>query len=116
MKTIHKRFLLFLGLCIPLRFALAYASSIADKNILFWMGIIALIQGFGWLIIYFFKLRETGGEVFGNKIWWDKLRPLHALDYFVFSYLAINNSVYSSYPLYFDVLFGLLSFFIYHYN
>ena len=101
MKTIHKRFLLFLGLCIPLRLAIAYASSIADKNILFWMGIIAMVPVIGWLSIYFFKLRETGGEVFGNKIWWDKLRPVHALDYFVFSYLAVHNSKYSSFPLYF---------------
>lgn len=116
MKTIHKRFLLFLGLCIPVRLALAYISSIVNANLLFWMGIIALIPALGWLSIYFFKLRETGGEVFGNKIWWNDLRPIHAINYLFFSYLALHNSPYSSYPLYFDVLLGLISFFIYHYS
>lgn len=116
MKIIHKRFLLFLGVCIPLRLAIAYISSILSANMLFWMGIIALIPVLGMLSIYFFKLRETGGEVFGNKIWWNDLRPVHAIDYLIFSYLAIHNSPYSSYPLYFDVLLGLISFFIYHYS
>lgn len=116
MKTIHKRFLLFLGLCIPLRLAIAYISSIVSGNILFWMGIVALIPALGWIFIYFFKLRKTGGEVFGNKIWWNDLRPIHAINYLIFSYLAIHNSEYSSNPLYFDVLLGVISFFIYHYH
>jgi hypothetical protein len=116
MKTIHKRFLLFLGLCIPVRLAIAYISSIVSANILFLMGLVALIPAIGWLSIYFFELRKTGGEVFGNKIWWDDLRPIHALDYLIFSYLAIHDSKYSSYPLYFDAVLGLISFFIYHYS
>ena len=115
MKNIYKRFILFLFLCIPSRFLLAYISSVLNKKYLFLMGLLALLPAFGWLTLYFFNLRKTGNEVFGDKIWWDNLRPIHAFNYLVFSYLAITGSKYAPLPLYFDVIFGLGSFLIYHF-
>jgi hypothetical protein len=116
MESIYKRYLLFLGLCIPIRLLIAYVSSIANKQLLFWMGLIALLPAVGFLSIYFFNLRQTGGEVFGEKIWWNSLRPVHAFNYLLFSYLAINNNKNSKCALYFDVLIGLCAFLYHHSN
>ena len=65
-------------------------------------------------IFYLFKLRKTGAEVFGNKIWWNNLRPIHATLYLLFSYLAINKNNNSWYVLLLDVIIGIIAFSIHH--
>jgi hypothetical protein len=45
---------------------------------------IALIWAFGW--------RRTGLEVGGERIWWDKLRPLHALLWGLAAFLVWSGS------------------------
>ena len=114
MNIIQKRFLLFLGLCIPLRFLLAYISKIIDKKYLPYLGIAALFPAIGFIIIYLFDYRKTGIEVFGNKIWWNDLRPVHASLYIMFALLALKKNDYSWFPLAIDVLLGLISFIFYH--
>jgi uncharacterized membrane protein len=59
-------------------------------------------------------LRKTGLEVFGDRIWWNFLRPIHAILYFLFAYNAINSNRKSWVYLFMDVLIGLNSFLIYH--
>jgi hypothetical protein len=52
--------------------------------------------------------------VFGDKIWWNMLRPIHGLLYFLFAYNAINGNTGAWIYLLIDVLFGLASFLIHH--
>jgi hypothetical protein len=59
--------------------------------------------------------RKTGQEVFGEKIWWNDLRPLHSLLYFLFAYNAITGNKNSWVYLLIDVIIGLVSFLIFHY-
>jgi len=80
------------------------------------LGYLSLIPAIGFAYIFIFGKRKKGGETFGQKIWWNKVRPIHSILYLIFAYLAItkNNNAYL--PLLIDVIIGLLGFFIYHYN
>jgi hypothetical protein len=114
MDPIIKRFILFLGFCITLRFFLAYKSRYVDKQNLKILGYLAIIPAIGFLVIYLFNLRPTGPETFGKKIWWDRLRPIHAGLYFLFAYLAVNGREDAWKALFIDAVVGLNAFILYH--
>jgi hypothetical protein len=115
MNTIQKRFLLFLVGCIGTRSLFVYLAKNASEINLMYMGYLALLPAIGFLYIYFTGTRKTGAEVFGEKIWWNDLRPIHSLLYFVFAYNAINGNKKSWIYLAIDVIIGLISFLSYHY-
>jgi hypothetical protein len=110
MNTNIKRTLLFLIGCIGARGLLAYAAKVASPAYLALMGWAALIPAFGFLYFYLSGSRSTGPEVFGGKIWWNDLRPIHAAFYVSFAVTAIQGLPYSWMFLLADVVFGLLSF------
>ena len=110
MDNLHKRYLLFLFGCIGTRTLLAYFAKIAPITILQIMGWIALLPAFGFLYFFFTGTRKTGPEVFGEKIWWNQLRPFHALMYFIFAYMAIHGMRSAWKALAIDVIIGLLAF------
>ena len=114
MNTIQKRVLLFFIGCIGTRLLLVYIAKNIDITFLKYMGYLLLLPAFGFIYIYLTGARQTGAEVFGNKIWWNNLRPIHALFYLLFSYNAINGNKNAWKYLFIDVLFGLTSFLIYH--
>ena len=116
MNTIQKRFLLFLIGCIGTRTLLVYLAKNADSIYLKYMGYIALLPAIGFYYLFLTGSRKTGNEVFGNKIWWDNLRPLHGLLYFLFAFSAINNYKFAWIYLLIDVIIGLISFITFHYS
>ena len=115
METLTKRMLLFLVGCIGTRAALVYIAKTIDVNYLPYMGYLALIVAFGFSYIYRTDSRKTGPEVFGGKIWWNNLRPVHALLYGLFAYNAIMKNTSAWIYLLVDVIIGLVSFLGYHY-
>ena len=115
MNKIQKRFLLFLIGCIGSRLLLVYIAKNIGIELLKIMGYLLLMPAFGFIFIYLTGIRKTGAEVFGDKIWWNNLRPIHGLLYLLFSYNAINGNTNSWIYLFIDVLLGLTSFFIYHF-
>ncbi len=116
MNSFQKRFLLFLFGCIPTRLALAYIAKIIPITYLPILGYVTLVIAIGFTYIFLTNSRKTGPETFGEKIWWNSLRPIHALLYFIFSYYAINKIRSGWIYLLYDVIFGLLSFLIFHYT
>lgn len=116
MNNIQKRFLLFLGGCILTRAAFAYYAKIAPANHLRILGYLALIPAGGFLYIWFNNLRKTGAEVLGDRIWWNNLRPIHAILYLIFAFNAINLNPSSWIVLAIDVILGLFSFLVFHYS
>jgi|TARA_B110000037_G_C16980283_1_gene448694 hypothetical protein len=116
MNNIQKRFLLFLFGCISVRYLFVIIAQKINKKYLPYLGFLALIPASGFLYIYFKGYRKKGGETFGQKIWWNHLRPVHALLYLIFAYLAINKNKNSYMPLLLDVILGLVSFLLYHYK
>ena len=115
MNTIQKRFLLFLVGCIGTRSLFVYLAKNASATYLMYMGYLALLPAIGFLYIYFTGTRKTGGEVFGEKIWWNDLRPLHSTLYFIFAYNAINGNPMAWVYLLIDVIIGLISFLSFHF-
>ena len=115
LTNIKKRLFLFLCLCIPIRLLIVYIAKYISNDYLPYLGILALIPMLGFIIIYLGNYRKTGIEVFGDKIWWNHLRPIHASLYSLFALFAIKKYSYSWLPLLLDVLIGLFSFLLYHF-
>jgi hypothetical protein len=105
-----QRVLLFLIGCIGTRTALAIGAKYASPEILQAMGALALLPALGFFLIYMFKLRETGPEVFGEKIWWNSLRPVHGILYLLFAIFAIRKENFAWMFLAADVSFGLIAY------
>ena len=115
-NTIEKRFLLFLIGCIGTRVGMAIYAKYASTTALTVLGYLALLPAIGFAIIYFMGARKTGAEVFGERIWWNDLRPLHAALYFSFSYMAINKNRNAWMVLMADAVVGLIAFMSHHYR
>ena len=114
MNPIQKRFLLFLIGCIGSRSLFAILAKNISLNYLPILGYIALLPAIGFIYIYLTGSRKTGLEVGGEKIWWNNLRPIHSLLYFLFAYNAINGCSTSWIYLFIDVIIGLGSFLFFH--
>ena len=114
-KSLQKRFLLFLIGCMGARFLAVYVAKNASPIILKIMGVIAFIISIGFMSIYLFGLRKTGTETGGEIIWWNSLRPFHALTYAIFGYMALYGMQNHAWKvLLIDVIFGLAAFLIHH--
>ena len=114
LSNLQKRFLLFLIGCVGSRSLFAYIAKFASKRVLFYMGALALLPALGFVIIYFTGIRNTGAEVFGDKIWWDDLRIVHSLLYTLFAIYAFQGKSFAWMPLGVDVTLGLIAFLVHH--
>ena len=115
MNNIEKRSLLFLSCFIPGHVLLICITRVVEIEYLPILGYITLIIAVGFTYLFLSGKRKTGPETFGEKIWWNPISPIHAMLYFIFSYYAINKIRSGWIYLLYDVIFGLLSFLIFHY-
>lgn len=113
MNNLTKRYLLFLCLCIPTRALFAYLAKVKIKWLKI-MSIPVIIIALSWIYLFLSGKRKVGAETFGEKIWWNKLRPVHAVFYLTFAILALMGNHNAWIILAVDVLFGLISFLLYH--
>ena len=114
MNDIQKRFLLFLVGCIGMRIYIVYLAKTTSTNNLKYMGYLSTLSAIGFLYFYLTNSRTKG--TLGQIAWWHNLRPIHSGLYFLFAYYAIKNNRNSWKILLLDVIIGLISFLIYHYN
>lgn len=106
---------LFVIGCMGSRFLLVYLAKNSSLLILKIMGLMAIMVAIVFMSIYLFNLRKIG--IGGQVIWWDSLRPFHALTYTVFAYMALLGiQEYAWKVLLIDVIFGLMAFLIHHMN
>lgn len=115
MNTIQKRFLLFLIGCIGTRSLFVYLAKNTNKTYLQYMGYLAILPAIGFFYLFLTGSRKTGSEVFGDKIWWNNLRPIHGIMYALFAYNAIKGNSDAWIYLLVDVIIGLFSFLVFHY-
>lgn len=109
-----KRILLFLFGCIGTRLALVYVAKTISLQYLPALGYVALLPAIGFMYFFISGTRQTGAEVFGDKIWWNNLRPVHATLYALFAYYAIHKSRNAWLLLLADVILGLIAFVRHH--
>ena len=115
MNTTQKRFLLFLFGCIGTRSLFVYLAKTVNTTYLRYMGYLSILPAIGFFYLFLSGSRKTGAEVFGDKIWWNDLRPIHGLIYLLFAYNAINGNEFALIYLLVDVIIGLVSFLSFHY-
>ena len=114
-ETLRIRFWLFLIGCIGSRSLFTALTAYASCRWLKVFGAIALLPVIGWFYIIFIGKRDTGAEVFGERIWWTSIRPIHMLLWGFFAYLALWKCHPSAWVvLAVDTLFGLGSFLAHH--
>jgi hypothetical protein len=116
MNDLQKRFYLFLFGCIGVRALFTVAAAYASVPVLYILGIVAIFPVLGWLNIMLFGERDTGPEVFGGRIWWQNLRPLHTLLWAGFAYRAISGFRSAYQLLAIDTFVGLCAFLFHHYR
>ena len=116
MNTLQKRMLLFLIGCMGSRLLLVYIAKNSSPQVLKYMGYLTLLPAIGFMYIFLTGSRKTGPEVFGEQIWWNHLRPIHSLLYFIFSYNAILGYKYAWMYLMVDVTLGFIGFVLHHIN
>jgi len=115
MNHLQLRFLMFLIGCIGIRSLFVIIAKYINPKYLKYLGYLALLPAIGFIYIFLTGSRKTGPEVFGDKIWWNDLRPIHSILYFLFAYNAIIGNRQSWIYLLIDVLIGLISFMTHHY-
>ena len=116
MTNQRKRIFLFLFGCITLRAIFVILAKYIKTDYLPYLGYLALLPAIGFTVIYIGGYRKQGIETFGQPIWWNHLRPIHAILYFTFSYLAITKNKSAWIVLLVDVILGLISFIAHHYH
>jgi hypothetical protein len=114
MNDLLKRLLLFLIGCIGARSLIVVIAKYTNIKYLKYLGYLALLPATGFMYIYLSGVRNSVGA-FGEKIWWNNLRPVHSILYFLFAYNAIKGNKNSWIYLFVDVLISLISFLIHHY-
>ena len=112
MTPLQRRAALFLLGCIPTRAAFTYAAAVSDIPRLRLFGALAALPAVGFLVIYFAGLRKTGAETGGAPIWWNRLRPIHAILWGAFALAAITGFQQAWIILAADTLFGCIAFLI----
>jgi hypothetical protein len=114
MNDIQKRFIMFIFGCIVVRVSLVLLAKNVSPQYLRVLGFLSLIPVIGFLTIYLGDLRKTGREVMGNEIWWNELRPVHAVMYLLFAIYAIKKKDFAWIILLLDVCIGVIAFIMYH--
>lgn len=108
MNSATKSKILFI-FCIITRAFFAYFAK-NNLEYLPLMSKVAFLISTGFALIYIFGLRKTGGETFGELIWWNDLRPVHAILYLAFAVSSFFNKEYSWMFLAADVSLGTAAF------
>jgi len=110
-----KQQLLFLFGCIPVRLFIVYL--VKNYEFIRKLSLIpALLISITFMYLFISGKRKTGPEVFGGKIWWNSLRPIHSILWFTYVYSSVINKYKNAWIfLFIDTIFGLISHLIHHY-
>jgi len=94
--------------CILVRALITLYAYVRPCNRI--LGFLSLIPALGFAIIYIFGLRKVGLETGGKPIWWNNLRPIHALLWGIFSISTLMGYRHSYIALIADTTIGIIAF------
>lgn len=106
----EKRTLLFLLGCVSARAGFAALAKNAAGSNLQKLGYVALFPALAMMLAFLGGFRKSGPETMNQPIWWNRLRPVHAVMYATFAYLAINGNQEGWKVLIADLMIGLGAF------
>jgi hypothetical protein len=103
----------FLIGCLGTRLLLVLVAASVNTEHLKWLGRFAILPAIGFALIYIFGLRKSGMEA--EVIWWDNIRPVHALLYGIFAFMATHGHPLAWVVLLLDWFVGLLAWSMHYY-
>lgn len=106
---IQQLLLYFLIGCMGARLIMVYVIKQLNKKWLRLVGYLAIFPVIVFLYIFFTGVRNNVGA-FGEKIWWNELRPIHAILYLLFAYFAIQGNRHAWMYLFADAMVSLVAF------
>jgi hypothetical protein len=126
-SNLQKRLLLFLVGCMSARLYLSRVlynieigtiETIIGSKLTKVISIVIGIIGVGFWYIYTNDLRKTGVEVFGDKIWWNDMRPFHGSMYLLagITLMSVDHRHYAWKLILVDTMVGLIKFLEHHFG
>jgi len=106
---LQQTLLAFLIGCMGARLLLVYFVKQLNKKWLSVAGYLAIFPIVVILYIFLTGVRNNLGAL-GEKIWWNGLRPVHAILYALFAYFAIQGKRYAWMYLFADTMVSLVGF------
>lgn len=110
----QKRILAFIFGCMVARIAIVYLAYKYHKTLNRELAVFASALSLGFLTIYMLGLRKTGPEVLGDVIWWDHLRPVHAILWGAFAVAIARKHANAYLILAVDTAIGFAAFMNFH--
>jgi hypothetical protein len=105
----YQRAFLFLVGCMGVRVWIAIYAHSASPQVLRVMACPALLFAVASTYLYLTNGRQNAAES-GGRMWWNKMRPVHAALYFMFAYYALRGETETAWkPLALDVILGFLA-------
>lgn len=98
----------FWGMCIPVRLTIAVVVLLFPNRWLPFAGAVALIGALG-LVFRTLTYSPSQLGAFKQKVYWNNLRPVHALMWFVFAVLAFKQDSRAKIIPFIDVVFGAIA-------
>lgn len=108
-----KRIIIFLCGCLVVRSFFILLAKVGSPSVLKVMGIIALLISVGLMRQFFVNPTKPGA--FGGKPWWNNIRPVHSIIYFLFAIVAFTVYEKAWLLLLVDVLLGMTAFTIHYF-
>ena len=98
----------FWRVCIPVRLGIATMVWFLPDRWLPLVGLVAII-GAVYLMYRFLTFEAKQEGIFGQPVVWNHLRPMHALVWVVFAYLAFMKNPHAKILQFGDVLLGAVA-------
>ena len=98
----------FLFLCLCIRILFVYINYSICKTYLPILGIFYLIISIGFFYTFMYSTSTLGA--FGRKIWWNNLRLIHSLIYFICAIASFLKNRHTYILLIVDIIIGFSGF------
>ena len=95
-------------ICVIIRLLLVYVTLRIQPTPSF-VGIVSMIVSIGFLNSYL-RYKESDLGLFKGKVWWNNLRLVHSVLYFIFGLMTLYEIKYSYIILLIDILIGIIGF------
>lgn len=105
----------FLIGCLGTRLMLTFLAKYVGQKNREKIAYITMFISVTFITLYLFDLRKTGAEAEG-LIWWNKLRPIHGVMYFLFSIYTFKKEKFSWIFLLIDTILGFIFWYLKYYK
>ena len=115
--TLSNNQYLFFLICVPTRLFIAYLTAFLDPQYLPILGTFFGLIALSWLYLFAFvgqsckfatdKNTCSDTSPFGQEVWWNNQRPVHAALYICAAVLCFKGNKYAWVPILVDAVFGL---------